>query len=81
VRRARVSDVQDCKHLCIRMLPLRGTQVAKATAGTVRKRLLKIGAMVRSACAGVRSAGAGIPPSEPLYTSTSRSVALAPEQG
>src|SRR5262249_41679777 len=62
----------------LRTLALQGTELANATAATIRQRLLKIGALVRvrrlgqgQHAPGLRSAGVGLSPSEALCTGSS----------
>jgi hypothetical protein len=63
-------------------LALQGTQLAKATAGTIRQRLLKIGAMVTVSTRRVYVRLASAFPLQDLFVQAHRALAaLAPEYG
>jgi hypothetical protein len=51
----------------LRRLGLRHTQFAEATCGTIRLRLLKIGALVRPSCRRTKLAMASAFPCQPEY--------------
>ena len=68
----------------LRTLALKDTELANSTVGTIRQRLLKIGAMVHGKHApGLRSVGFGISTSERLCTGASCSgkFGLVSEEG
>ena len=66
----------------LRTLALQGTQLAKATAGTIRQRLLKIGAMVTVSTRRVYVRLASAFPLQDLFVQAHRALAaLAPEDG
>ena len=66
----------------LRTLALRGTQLANATAGTIRQRLLKIGAMVTVSTRRVYVRLASAFPLQDLFAQAHRALAaLAPEDG
>ena len=66
----------------LRTLALRGTKLAKATAGTIRQRLLKIGAMVTVSTRRVYVRLASAFPLQKLFAQAHRALAvLAPEEG
>src|SRR5271165_5563016 len=66
----------------LRTVALQGTQLAKATAGTIRQRLLKIGAMVTVSTRRVYVRLASAFPLQDLFVQAHRALAaLAPEDG
>jgi len=66
----------------LRTLGLQGTEMAHATAGTIRQRLLKIGALVTVSTRRVYIRLASAFPLQNLFTQAHRALAgLAPEEG
>jgi hypothetical protein len=66
----------------LRTLALQGTQLAKATAGTIRQRLLKIGAMVTVSTRRVYVRLASAFPLQNIFVQAHQALAaLAPEDG
>ena len=59
----------------LRRIGLQHTQFARATCGTIRLKLLKIGALVRTACAASSSPW---PPASPTSASTPSPTASPP---
>jgi hypothetical protein len=66
----------------LRALALHGTELANATAGTIRQRLLKIGAMVTVSTRRVYIRLASAFPLQNVFAQAHRALAeLAPEEG
>lgn len=66
----------------LRTLALQGTELAKATAGTIRQRLLKIGALLTVSTRRVYVRLASAFPLQKLFAQAHRALAvLAPEEG
>jgi hypothetical protein len=66
----------------LRTLGLQGTELAHATAGTIRQRLLKIGAMVTVSTRRVYIRFASVFPLQQVFAQAHRALAgLVPEEG